>query len=103
MQPWYVVSSRNLLGLGVVPAAVCGDERVSRFRPPAAALVGAHRLVGLQDWIDHRPGGLNRILTGKERSVADHGIAQKALIGRILSRLLVKQVKLSLVADELLP
>ena len=30
-------------------------------------------MVGLKDWIDHRPSGLNRVLTGKERSIAGTG------------------------------
>ena len=59
--------------------------------------------MGFNDWVDHRPGSLNRVLTGEERPVADHGVAQKPLVGRILSRPFFEQVELSLVADELLP
>jgi len=59
-------------------------------------------MVCLQDWIDHGPGVLHRILTGEERSIAGHGIAQKPFVGRFLSRLLFKQVELSLLADEFL-
>jgi len=43
--------------------------------------------MGLKHWIDHRPCGLNRVLTGKERSIAGHGVAQKPLVRRFLSRL----------------
>ena len=60
-------------------------------------------MVGLEDRLDHRPGGLNRVLTGEERSVAGHGVAQEPLVGRFLSRLFFDQVEFSLVADELLP
>ena len=59
-------------------------------------------MVVLQDRVDHRPGGLNRVLTGEERAVAGHGVAQKPLVGRFLSRLFINQVELALVADELL-
>jgi hypothetical protein len=30
---------------------------------------------GLKNWIDHRPGGLDSILAGEERSIARHGVA----------------------------
>src|SRR5579862_186938 len=96
-------SSGCLLGSGVVPTAVCSDDRVSLFRPPAAALVRERPVVGLQDWVNHRPGGLNRVLTGEERAVAGHGVAQQPLVRRFRSRLFFGQVELSLVADELLP
>ena len=60
-------------------------------------------MVGLKDWLDHRPGGLNRVLTGEERAVAGHGVAQEPLVGRFRSRLFFKQIEFALVADELLP
>ena len=56
-----------------------------------------------KDRLDHRPGGLNRVLTSEERAVASHGVAQQPLVGRFLSRLFFEQIKLSLVANELLP
>jgi hypothetical protein len=59
--------------------------------------------VAIKDRVDHCPGGFNRILTGEERAIASHGISQKPLVRRFLSRLLFNQVELSLVADELLP
>ena len=96
-------SSGCLFGSGVVPAAIRSDDRVSLFRPPSAALVGASPVVGLKDWIDHRPGGLYRVFTGEERSIAGHGVAQKPLVGRFLCRPFFEQVELSLVPDELLP
>jgi hypothetical protein len=60
-------------------------------------------VVGLKDWIDHGPSGLNRTFTGEERSVAGHGVAQKPFVGRFRCRVFFKQVELSLVPDELLP
>jgi hypothetical protein len=60
-------------------------------------------MVGLKDWIDHRPSGFNRILTSEERHIADQGVAQKPLVGRFFSRPFFKQVELSLFPDELLP
>jgi hypothetical protein len=57
--------------------------------------------MGLKNWIDHRPGGLNRILAAEERSVAGHGITQKPFVGRLFSTLFVDQVEFSLIADEL--
>jgi hypothetical protein len=59
--------------------------------------------VGIKNWLDHRPRGLNCFLTSEERPVADHGVAQQPLVGRFLSRLLFDQVEFSLVADEFLP
>src|SRR5271169_6809832 len=95
-------SSRCLSGHWIVPTTVGTDERVSFLRPPSESLVGPNPMVCLQDWIDPGPGGLHRILTGEERSIAGHGIAQKPFIGRFLSRLLFQQVELSLFADEFL-
>jgi hypothetical protein len=58
--------------------------------------------VRLKNWIDHRPGGLDRVLTHEERAIAAHGVTQEPLVGRFLSRLFFRQVELALVADELL-
>src|ERR1039458_2033122 len=96
-------SSGCLLGFGVVPTAVWSDDRVSLFRPPATALIGASPVVVFKDWIDYRPGGLNRTFTGEERSIAGHGVPQKPCVGRFRCRFFFKQVELSLVPDELLP
>ena len=57
----------------------------------------------LKDWVDYRPGSLNRVLAGEQRSVADHGVGQKPLVGRFLPALFFEQVELPLIADELLP
>jgi hypothetical protein len=46
-------------------------------------------MVGLEDTVDDGPCGLNCVFTGKERAVADHGITQKALIGRFVSGLFI--------------
>ena len=66
----------RFLGSGVVPKAVRSNDRVSLFWSPAVASVKASLVVFLKDWIDHRPGGLDRVFTGEERSIADHGVAQ---------------------------
>src|ERR1035441_8412315 len=63
-------SSGCLLGYGVVPTAVRSDNRVSLFRPPTSAPVGAGLVVPLKDWVDHRPGGFHRILTSEECTIA---------------------------------
>src|SRR5512135_458500 len=97
------MSSARFRWLRVVPVAVCCDERISLFRSPATAFVGAGPAGGLKDRVDHRPGGLNRVLSGEERSIASHGISQKPLVGRFLSRLLFNQIEFLLVSDELLP
>jgi len=86
----------------VMPTSVCRNQRISLFRPPAAGLVGVNPVVLFEDRIDHRPGGLNRILAGKKRAIAGHGGTQQPLVGRFLSRLFIQQVELALVADELL-
>jgi hypothetical protein len=40
--------------------------------------------------MDHRPSGFCAILTGEERPIAGHGVAQKALVRRFLVRPLVQ-------------
>ena len=67
------------------------------------APVRSNPVVRLEDWTDHRPRGLDRVLTGEERSIAVHGVAQKPLVGHFLSRLFFEQVELPLLTDELLP
>ena len=59
-------------------------------------------MVGPKNWIDHRPRGLNRVFARKERSIADHGVAQKPLVGRLLSRLIFEEIELALFPDEIL-
>src|SRR5450759_334800 len=94
-------SSGCLLGHGVVPTAVRSDNRISLFRPPTSAPVGASLVVPLKDWVDHRPGGLHRVLTSEECSIAAQGVAQEPLVGRFLSRPFLEKVELSLLPDEL--
>ena len=96
-------SSGCLLGYGVVPTAARSDNRVSLFRPPTSAPVGASLVVPLKDWVDHRPGGLHRVLTSEECSIAGQGVAQEPLVGLFLSRPFLEQVEFSLLPDELLP
>src|SRR5579864_6425627 len=88
------------LGCGVMPIAAGSDDRARLFGPPATALVGANPVVGLKDGIDHRPGGLDRIFTCEERSVAVHGVAQKPFVGHFLCKWFFGQVELLLVPDE---
>ncbi len=40
-------------------------------------IVEANFMVGLENGIDRCPGSFNCVLTGEERSVAGHGIAQQ--------------------------
>jgi len=58
--------------------------------------------VCIKDRVDHRPGGLNRILTGEKRAIAGYGVTQEPRIGCFLSRLFFQQVEFALVTDELL-
>lgn len=59
-------------------------------------------MVVIKDWIDRGPGSLHGILTGEERAIAGHGVAQKPLVGRFFSRPFINQKEFTLVADELL-
>src|SRR5665213_174568 len=70
--------SRCLFGWpGIVPTAICGDDRVSLFRTPTAPIIHANFMVGCEDRIDRCPSGLDCVLTCKKRSVSGHGIAQQ--------------------------
>ena len=84
--------SLEVLPYWVVSASVCRNEHVSLFRLSAAGLVGASTVVGFKNRIDHRPGGLNRILAGEECPVAGHGITQEPLVEGFLSLLFIQQV-----------
>ena len=85
-----------------MPTAVCSDDRVSLLRSPTAAFVKVNAVMGLEDRIDHRPRGLNRVFTREERAVTGHGVAEKPLVGRFLSRLYIRKIELSLLSDEIL-
>src|SRR5450432_544185 len=82
---------------------VRSDNRVSLFRPPTSAPVGASLVVPLKDWVNYRPCGFHRVLASEECSIAGQGVAQEPLVGRFLSRPFLEQVELSLLPDELLP
>ena len=88
------------MGLCQQPSAAISASAC--LRPPAAALVRQDRSCAVQHGIDHRPGGLDRVLAGEQRAVAGHRVAQQPLVGRFLAGLLIEQVELALVADELL-
>jgi hypothetical protein len=70
-----------------MPTTGSGYDRICRFRPPGAALIWADRVMGLEDPIDNRPCGFNRVLACEERPIAMHGIAQEPLVRRFFSRL----------------
>ena len=53
-----------------MPATVGGYEFVGLFRSPGPRLVGVRPLVVGEDGIDHRPGGLDRVLASEEPAVA---------------------------------
>src|SRR5664279_6650588 len=74
-------SSGHLLGRGVVPTAVRSDNRVSLFRPPTSAPVGASLVVPLKDRVNYRPGGFHRVLASEECSIAAQGVAQEPPVG----------------------
>ena len=57
-------------------------------------------VVCFQDWIDYRPGRLDCVLAGEERSIARHGVAQESLVRRFLSLLFFEQEKFSLFSNE---
>src|SRR5437667_12792020 len=86
---------------GIVPAAVHRDQRVGLFRSPRAALVWDRPGMGFEDGIDRPPGRFDRIPSREERTVAAHGVAQQALVGRLGADQLLDQIQLALVADEL--
>ena len=88
------------IGLCQPPSAAMSASAC--FGPQLPALVRANPVMVLKDRINHRPGGLDRVLAGEERSVAGHRVAQQPLVGRFLSRLFIQQVELALVADEFL-
>src|ERR1700677_2326031 len=74
-----------LIWFGILPTAVCTDDRGSLARSPRVALVRADAVVRLKDGINHSPGGLNCVLTGEKRSVASHRVAQKPFVGHLFS------------------
>ena len=57
-------------------------------------------MVLLQNRIDYRPCSFNRILAGKERSIADHGIAQEPFVRCLFAWLLFEQTQLLLNPDK---
>lgn len=58
--------------------------------------------MGLKNVADRRPRGFDRVLSGEERPISDHGVAQQSLVRRFRPQKLLTQVELPLVADELL-
>lgn len=85
-----------------MPTAVCRDDGISLLRPPATAFVRTNAVMVLQDRIDDHPRCLNRVFSCKQRTVAGHGVTKKPLVGRFLSRLFIRKIKLSILSDEFL-
>jgi hypothetical protein len=47
----------------------------------------------IKDRVDHRPGGLNRVLAGEERAIAGQGVTQQPFVGCFLPRLFFQQTQ----------
>src|SRR5271155_5348804 len=60
----------------IVPTAIRGDQHVGLLRPPAAALVRENRGRRVEHWGDGGPGGLDRVLSCEQRTVARHCVAE---------------------------
>src|SRR5512139_1350686 len=86
----------------VVPAAARRDERIRRFRPPGAAPVPTDRMMILEDRVERRPGGLDRVLAREERAAPGHRVFQQPLVRSLLARMILEQAEFPLLADELL-
>src|SRR5262249_39769135 len=63
-----------------VPAAHALDELVGFLRPPRAGLVLIHRAGAVNDRVNDGPGGLDDVLAGEERGVAEHRVAEQPLV-----------------------
>src|SRR6476646_2071574 len=72
--------SKIQLDLPRVPAAHALDELVGFLRPPRAGLVLVHRAGAVNDRVNDGPGGLDDVLAGEERGVAEHRVAQQPLV-----------------------
>ncbi len=59
-------------------------------------------MVVFEDRIDYGPSGLHRVLPREECAIARHGVAQKPFVRGLLAWPLFRQVKLSLLPDEIL-
>src|SRR6516165_8400436 len=65
----------------VVPDVFGTSEVVGLRRAPCPRFVVMDRCALVQDRIDHVPGRLDAVLTGKETSIASQGARQESLIG----------------------
>src|SRR5262245_66456399 len=65
------------LDLPRIPAAHALDELVGFLRPPRAGLVLVHRAGAMNDRVNDGPGGLDNVLAGEERGVAEHRVAEQ--------------------------
>src|SRR5258708_27197749 len=91
----------GIVRTGVVPGPVGRDQGIGLPGTPASALVRRRAMVALEHRLHRRPRRLDRILAREKRVVAFHGVAQEPCVGRLLSRALIPQAELALLADEL--
>src|SRR5580698_10213240 len=89
-------------GTWIVPSAVFGNQRIGALRSPGPWFVWANGRMLLEHAIYNNPCGFHRILTGKQRSIALHCVAEQPFVGCFLSSLLLREIKLALFADKLL-
>src|ERR1700722_7322135 len=66
-------SSDFLLGFRIMPASVRHQSPIDFRWTPAAGFVYEERRLVPKDGIDHTPGGLHRILSGKQGAIAHNG------------------------------
>jgi hypothetical protein len=78
------------LGMGLCQPPSEAMIVLSSFGPPAMRPIRANPMMCFQGRIDYRPSGLDCVLTGEERSIADHGVAEKPLVGSFLSWLVLE-------------
>ena len=64
-----------------IPAAGRDGTLVHLVRSPRMRFVSIQRGVLVEDPINDPPGFFDVVLTGKQRRIADHGIAEDALVG----------------------
>src|SRR5262249_27628072 len=74
------IGSTGALDLPRIPAAHALDELVGFLRPPRAGLVLVHRAGAMNDRVNDGPGGLDDVLAGEERGVAEHPVAEPPLV-----------------------
>ena len=66
---------------GDSPGPGAGDEAVGFGWPPRSRLVDDHRRGMVEDWLDHPPGLLHRVLAGEAPGVARDGVVEEPFVG----------------------